>query len=102
MQARSKDLDEVQRAEFIRHALAEIEKHARLVKIRAIALQGAAIAAAVWFALDTTHPLTLLGVECRVIIVLGLVMGVCTERIRSVVNKNTRLILEAIQDSQSQ
>lgn len=102
MQAGNESLDEMQRAESIRHALAKIEKHAKVVKIRAIVFQGAAVVAAVWFALDTRHPLTLPGVECRVIIVLGLLMGVCTERVRSVVNKNTRVILEAIQQSHQQ
>jgi len=102
MYARNENLDEGQRAESIRRALAKIEKHAKILKIRAVILRGLAVVAAVWFALDTRHPLTLLGVECRVIIVLGLLMGVCTERVRSAVNKNTRVVLEAIQESHSQ
>ena len=93
--------DDVQRGESIRRALARIEKHERIVKIRAVVIRVLALAAAVWFALDTRHPLTLLGVECRVIILLALVMGVCTERVRLAVNQNTRTVLEAIEESRS-
>ena len=102
MHARNENPDEIQRAESIRRALDRIEKHSNMLKIRTIVLRTLAVVAAVWFALDTKHPLTLLGVECRVIIVLGLLIGVCTERVRSALNQNTRVVLSAIEESRSQ
>src|SRR5579875_2842669 len=87
------------REDFIRKALAEVETAHRLQRIKQIAVSVLAFAAAFWLA--SKQPSPELGIECTIIIVVCLALGVCTAKIKSLINKNTRTILQAIADLQS-
>ena len=92
-------VDDVQQAESIRRSLARIDKSAKIGKYRLIAVRVLAVVGILWFAFDNKHFATLLDVECTIVIVLGLIMAVCTERIRSAINGNTIAVLQAIEES---
>ena len=85
--------------DFIRNALAEEEKAHRFQRIRQIVITVLAFAAAFWLA--SKQPSPELGIECTIVIVLGLALAVCTAKINSLINKNTRVILQAIADLHS-
>ena len=85
--------------DFIRKALAEVEKAHRFQRIRQIVITVLAFAAAFWWAFKKPGPE--LGIEGTIMIVVGLIMGVCTAKIMSLINKNTRAILQAIADLHS-
>ncbi len=91
--------DDVQQAESIRRSLARIDKNAKIGKYRLIAVRVLAVVGILWFAFDNKHFATLLDVECTIVIVLGLIMAVCTERIRSAINGNTLAVLQAIEEA---
>ena len=95
------EFDDVQQAESVRRSLARIEKSGKLVKYRLIAIRVLALLGALWFAFDSRHSSTLLDVECTVVILVGLIVAVCTERIRSAINTNTLAVLQAIEESRS-
>ena len=88
-----------QEAQFIRQSLAAVDKSGRYVQIRLWIVRTLAIAAGLWFAFDRRHASTLLDVECTVVLILGLIMGVCTERIRSTMNSNTKAVLQALEEA---
>ena len=82
------------REDFIRKALVEVEKAYRFQRIKQVAVTVLAFVAAFW--LTSKHPGPELGVECTIIIVLCLALAVCTAKIMSLINRNTRAILQAI------
>ncbi len=80
--------------DFIRRALADVEKTQRFQRVRQIILTILAFAFAFWLAFKPSGPE--LQIECTVIIMLGLVAGVCTAKVMSLNNRNTKAILQAI------
>ena len=95
------DFDDVQQAESIRLSLARIEKTGKFVKYRLLTIRVLALLGALWFAFDSHHASSLLDVECTVVILVGLIVAVCTERVRSAINANTLAVLQAIEESRS-
>ena len=64
-----------------------------------IAITVFAFIAAFWLAMR--QPSAELGVECTIIIFVGLMLGVCTAaKMMSLINKNTKTILQAITRNQ--
>jgi len=61
---------------------------------REVVATGAAIAAAIWFA--SRPPSPQLGVEATIIIVLGAMIAAVTAKLRSLIQHNTRLVLQAL------
>ncbi len=83
---------------FIEKALASVEKATRIQRIKQIVVTILAFVAAFWLALKPAGPE--LNVACTVIILVGLMMAVCTAKIRSLINANTNAILQAISNQQ--
>jgi len=79
---------------FVRRALADVEKAERFQKIRQIVTSVLLASAAVWLAFKPSSPE--LGVECTVIIFVMLTAAVCTTKILTRINRNTKDILQAI------
>ena len=80
---------------FLRNALASVDKAERFARFKRIGVSVLAFAAVFWL-IALRPPSPELGVECTVIIILGLALAICTARVLSVVNKNTKTILQAI------
>ena len=72
---------------FLERALASVEKERRFQLIKQIAVTTFAIVAAFWLAMKPPSPE--LNVECTVIIILGLIAGICTAKIMSLINRHT-------------
>ena len=85
--------------DFVRKALAEVEKAYRFQRIKQIVVTVLAFMAAFWLA--SKQPGPELGIECTVIILVGMMLAVCTAKIMSLINKSTRAILQAIADLHS-
>jgi FtsH-binding integral membrane protein len=84
--------------DFVRRALVDVEKAHRFQRAKQLVITVLAFAAAFWLAFKKSGPE--LQMECTLIIVLGLAMGVCTSKIMSLIDKRTRTILQAIADLQ--
>jgi len=87
------DVDPHEQA-FVEHALAAAARAQRLDQVRAIVATAAAVTAAVWFAFRPPSPE--LHVEATVIIVIGAMIAAATAKIRSLIQRNTNLVLQAI------
>jgi len=87
------DVDPKEHA-FVEHALAAAARSQRLEQVRVIVATAAAVSAAVWFAFRPPSPE--LRVEATVIIVIGAMIAAVTAKIRSLIQRNTNLILQAI------
>ena len=85
------------REEFVRKALAEVEKAHKVQRIKQLIVTGLAFAAALWL-VGFKGPSRELQIECTIIIVLGLALAVCTAKILSAIARNTKAILQAIAD----
>ena len=83
---------------FIRTALENVEKAHKIQRIKQIVVTVLAFAAAFWLA--SRGPSRDLNVECVVITGVGLIAAVCTAKIMSLINKNTKAVLQAIADLQ--
>jgi len=79
---------------FVEQALAAAARAQRLDQVRTIIATGAAVSAAVWFAFRPPSPE--LRVEATVIIVIGAMIAAATAKIRSLIQRNTNLVLQAI------
>jgi hypothetical protein len=79
---------------FLKKALASIENARRFQKIKQVILTTLAFIAAFWFA--SKRPGSELNVECTILIFVGLIAAICTAKMMSLINKNTKAILEAI------
>jgi hypothetical protein len=79
---------------FIEQALTAATRAQRRDQIREIVATGAAIAAAIWFAFRPPSPQ--LGVEATIIIVIGAMLAATTAKIRSLIQRNTSLVLQAL------
>lgn len=80
---------------FIRRALASVEKAERLGRIKEIVATVLAFGALIW--LTERSP----GRELRlepVLIGAGLIAAVCTAKIKTLVNQNTKAVLQAISE----
>lgn len=85
-----------QEQQFIQRALANVEKAARYQRIKQIVVTVLAFIAAFW--LSSRGPSSELNVECTIIIFVGLMLAVCTAKIKSLINKNASVILQAISE----
>ncbi|HEX4748369.1 MAG TPA: hypothetical protein VH302_02405 [Bryobacteraceae bacterium] len=83
---------------FIRKALAKVDKAARYQLIKQIVVSVLAFAFAGWLA--GRSPSSELKIECTLIIMGGLIAAICTTKIMSLVNRNTRTILQAMAEMQ--
>lgn len=79
---------------FVQRALAAATRAQRWDRTRVIATTVAAVIAAVWLASRPSS--SELGIECTILIVVGTMLAVVTAKIRSLVNQNTRTVLQAI------
>ena len=79
---------------FVEHALAAAARAQRLDQVRVIGTTAAAFAAAIWFAFRPPSPQ--LGVEATIIIVIGAIIVAATAKIKSAIQRNTNLILQAL------
>jgi hypothetical protein len=80
---------------FIRRALASVEKAERLGRVKEIVATVLAFGAFIW--LTERSP----GRELRlepVLIGAGLIAAVCTAKIKTLVNQNTKAVLQAISE----
>jgi hypothetical protein len=79
---------------FIEQALAAAARAQRWDQVRVIVATGAAVSAAVWFAFRPPSPE--LGVEATIIIVIGAMIAAATAKVRSLIQRNTNLVLQAL------
>ena len=79
---------------FIEQALAAAERAKRVDQVRVVATTAAAIAAAIWFAFRPSSPE--LRVEATIVIVIGAMIAAVTAKLRSLIQSNTRLVLQAL------
>lgn len=82
---------------FIRKALASVEKAEKYGRIKQIVVTVLAFGGAIW--LTERSP----GRELRlepVLIGAGLIAAVCTAKIKTLINRNTKAVLQAIADLQ--
>ena len=80
--------------DFIRKSLASVDKAYRIQRIKQIVVTVLAFIAAFWLAFKAPGPE--LQIECTIIILIGMIAAVCTAKIKSLIDKNTRAILQAI------
>ena len=83
---------------FVRKALEDVAKAEKYQRVKQIAVTVLACAAAVWAAFQPTG--TGRNGAYTVIILVGAMLAVCTAKIMSLLNKNTRAVLRAIADLQ--
>ena len=81
---------------FLEKALASVEKARRLQRIKQIVVTILAFLAAFWLALKPAGPE--LNLVCTVIVFVGLMLAACTAKIMSLINTNTKALLQAISD----
>jgi len=91
MTSRNVDPDE---QAFIERALAAAARAQRGEQVRVIVASAAAVGAAVWFAFRPSGPE--LRVEATVILVIGAMITAATAKIRSLIQRNTNLVLQAM------
>jgi hypothetical protein len=87
------DVDPKEQA-FVEQALAAAARAQRLDQARVIGTTVAAFAAAIWFA--SRPPSPQLSVEATILIVTGAMLAAVTAKIRSLIQRNTSLILQAM------
>jgi hypothetical protein len=85
---------------FIEQALAASERAKRLDQVRVVATTAAAMAAAIWFAFRPSSPE--LRMEATIIVVIGAMLAAITAKLRSLIQHNTRLLLQALAASRPQ
>ena len=79
---------------FIEQALAAAARAQRLDQVRVVVATAAAFSAAIWFAFRPPSPE--LHVEATIIIVIGSMIAAVTAKLRSLIQHNTRLVLQAL------
>ena len=79
---------------FIEQALAAAARAQRREQIRVVVASAAAVSAAIWFAFRPPSPE--LGVEATIVIVIGSMIAAATAKLRSLIQHNTRLVLQAL------
>jgi len=83
---------------FIRRALASVEKAEKYQWIKQIAAKVVALGAAIW--LTERRPGPDLKLEVTILIGVGLIAVVCITKIMTLINRNTKSVLQAIADLQ--
>ena len=79
---------------FIEQALAAAARAERWDRVRVVVASAAAVSAAIWFAFRPPSPE--LGVEATICVVLGSMLAAVTAKLRSLIQHNTRLVLQAL------
>ncbi len=79
---------------FVQRALAAATRAQRWDRARIVLNVVAAFSAAIWLVSRPSSPE--LGVECTILIVVGTMLGVVTAKLRSLINRNTSVVLQAI------
>jgi hypothetical protein len=79
---------------FIEQALAAAARAERWDRVRVVVAKAAAMSAAIWFAFRP--PSRELGVEATICVVLGSMLVAVTATIRSLIQHNTNLVLQAL------
>jgi hypothetical protein len=79
---------------FIEQALAAAARAERWDRVRVVVAKAAAVSAAIWFAFRP--PSRELGVEATICVVLGSMLVAVTATIRSLIQHNTSLVLQAL------
>ena len=79
---------------FIEQALAAAARAQRLDQVRVVVATAAAVTAAIWFAFRPPSPE--LRVEATICVVIGSMLVAATAKLRSLIQHNTRLILQAL------
>jgi hypothetical protein len=79
---------------FIEQALAAAARAQRGDRVRVVVAKAAAVSAAIWFAFRPPSPE--LGVEATILIVIGSMLAAATATLRSLIQHNTRLVLQAL------
>ena len=85
---------DIDKLAFVTTALAAAERAQRWSQIRMIVTMVAAATAAIWLASRAASPE--LGIECTIVIVVGAMIGAATAKIRSHLQQNTTLVLQAL------
>ncbi len=83
---------------FIRKALANVEKSEKYQRIKQIVATVLAFVAAIL--LTERSPSPELKLEVTILIGVGLIAAVCTSKIMTLINRNTKSLLQAIADLQ--
>ena len=79
---------------FVERALAAATRAQRLDQVRVIVATGAAFGAAIWFAFRPPSPE--LRVEATIVIVVGAMIAAATAKIRSLIQRNTSVVLQVL------
>jgi len=79
---------------FVEQALAAAARAQRMDQVRVVVATAGAATAAVWFAFRPPSPE--LRVEATVIVVIGAMIAAATAKIRSLIQRNTNVVLQAI------
>jgi hypothetical protein len=79
---------------FIEQALAAAARAERWDRVRVVVAKVAAVCAAIWFAFRPPSPQ--LGVEATICVALGSMLLAVTATIRSLIQHNTSLVLQAL------
>ena len=87
------NLDPTEQA-FIEQALAAAARAERWDRVRVVVAGAAAVSAAIWFAFRPPSPE--LRVEATICVVLGSMLAATTAKLRSLIQHNTRLVLQAL------
>jgi hypothetical protein len=87
------DVDRKEQA-FVEQALAAAGRAQRLDQARVIVTTVAAMSAALWFAFRPSSPQ--LGMEATILVVVGAMLAAVAAKLRALIQRNTRLILQAI------
>ena len=79
---------------FIEQALAAAARAERWDRVRVVVAGAAAVSAAIWFAFRPPSPE--LRVEATICVMLGSMLAAATAKLRSLIQHNTRLVLQAL------
>jgi hypothetical protein len=79
---------------FIEQALAAAARAERWDRFRVAVASAAAVSAAIWFAFRPPSPE--LRVEATICVLLGSMLAAATAKLRSLIQHNTRLVLQAL------
>ena len=79
---------------FIERALAAAARAERWDRVRVVVAGAAAVSAAIWFAFRPPSPE--LRVEATICVMLGSMLAAATAKLRSLIQHNTRLVLQAV------
>ena len=79
---------------FIEQALSAAARAQRWDRVRVVVAKAAAVSAVIWVAVRTPSPE--LGIELTICVVLGSMLAAVTATLRSLIQHNTSLVLQAL------